>query len=341
MTVNLIIKQYKIYIPDYQGNIVGVYNTRANTLEQFTDYYPYGMPHASISSEAAGAEVNRRKFGGKELMSDHGYNSYDFAARHQNPAFPHFTTPDPLADIRRNISIYVFCSSDPINRIDPSGMADFYSEDEYLGSDGINDGRRFVLNTTKEFYNESQQEKVPAAGLSETAAEKSISFIKSNNGNSEATPSIYDNFTEIESRPEVINGMAEVAELDDGSGNSRDENNREHGGHIENGIFVKEPSGPQTSPDKASASIMLTNGDGKMHTHPSGTKTKKHSAYDRKNNVIQYYETTHMYVQHPSVADINNSGLNINYVIGRRNNLVYIYNNKGIRAVITYELFIK
>ena len=37
-----------------------------------------------ICSADAYAEVNRRKFGGKELMSDHGYNSYDFAARHQN-----------------------------------------------------------------------------------------------------------------------------------------------------------------------------------------------------------------------------------------------------------------
>lgn len=72
-----------------------------------------------------------------------------------------------------------------------------------------------------------------------------------------------------------------------------------------------------------------------------GQKQKKHSAYDRTNYVIQYYETTHKYVQHPSLTDINNSGAYINYVIGRRNNLVYIYNNKGIRAVIKYELFIK
>ena len=43
---------------------------------QLTDYYPYGLQHASARAEG----VNRRKFGGKELMSDHGLNSYDFAA---------------------------------------------------------------------------------------------------------------------------------------------------------------------------------------------------------------------------------------------------------------------
>ena len=47
---------YHAYIPDYQGNIVGVYNARKNSFEQFTDYYPYGLPHASISSEAAGED---------------------------------------------------------------------------------------------------------------------------------------------------------------------------------------------------------------------------------------------------------------------------------------------
>ena len=86
---------------------------------------------------------------------------------------------------------------------------------------------------------------------------------------------------------------------------------------------------------------MLTNGNGKMHTHPSGTKIKRQSRFDRDMGAILYSEHSLKYVQHPSVADINNSGAYINYVIGRRNNLVYIFNNKGIRAVIKYELFIK
>ena len=104
------------------NDIVGVYNARKNSFEQFTDYYPYGMPHASISSEAAGAEVNRRKFGGKELMSDHGYNSYDFAARYLTTGFPVFSTPDPLAEKYKHLSPHLFCAGDPINNIDPTGM---------------------------------------------------------------------------------------------------------------------------------------------------------------------------------------------------------------------------
>ena len=104
------------------NDIVGVYNARKNSFEQFTDYYPYGLPHASISSEAAGAGVNRHKFGGKELMSDHGYNSYDFAARYLTTGFPVFTTSDLLQERHYPISAYAYCSNNPINYSDPTGL---------------------------------------------------------------------------------------------------------------------------------------------------------------------------------------------------------------------------
>ena len=37
---------YHHYIPDYQGNILSVVNTRTRQVEQRTDYYPYGMQSA-------------------------------------------------------------------------------------------------------------------------------------------------------------------------------------------------------------------------------------------------------------------------------------------------------
>ena len=62
------------------------------------------------SAVAEGAELNRRKFGGKELMSHHGLNLYDF------------TTPDPLLEKYYPISPFAYCAGDPINLIDPPGM---------------------------------------------------------------------------------------------------------------------------------------------------------------------------------------------------------------------------
>ena len=72
------------YIPDYQGNIVGVINTSDGTLEQFTDYYPYGMPH----TDAIGAENNRRKFVSKELTTEFGVDVYDFEHRYLSLLIP-------------------------------------------------------------------------------------------------------------------------------------------------------------------------------------------------------------------------------------------------------------
>ncbi|MCM1292561.1 MAG: hypothetical protein NC111_00765, partial [Bacteroides sp.] len=116
---------------DLQGNIVAVYNTATQTLEQTTDYYPYGMPHAISTNYTTSPATNRRKYGAKELQTDLGLNLYDFEARYQNPVLPHFTTPDLLATDYHSISPYTYCAADPINLIDPSGMT-WENHSEYL-----------------------------------------------------------------------------------------------------------------------------------------------------------------------------------------------------------------
>ena len=115
---------FHAYIPDYQGNIVGVYNTSPNAitsidspLDQHTRYYPYGLPFADASNPTA----NRRKYGAKELTPDLGLNAYDFEARTLTPAFPAFAQPDPLAEKYYALSPYLYCAGNPIIFVDPSG----------------------------------------------------------------------------------------------------------------------------------------------------------------------------------------------------------------------------
>ncbi|MBD5319318.1 MAG: hypothetical protein HDS07_00225, partial [Bacteroides sp.] len=110
---------YHLYAFDHQGNVIGVYNTKTATLEQTTDYYPYGLPHATPSLSTA---TNRRLYSAKELTTEAALNTYDFAARWQTPAFPRFTTPDPLAEQYTSIGPHVFCGGDPVNLVDPIGM---------------------------------------------------------------------------------------------------------------------------------------------------------------------------------------------------------------------------
>lgn len=54
-----------------------------------------------------------------------GLNQHDFHARWLDNAVPGFTTPDPLAERNWAESPYVYCGSNPVNRIDPLGL-DWY-----------------------------------------------------------------------------------------------------------------------------------------------------------------------------------------------------------------------
>lgn len=109
---------YHAYIPDYQGNIVGVVNTAERAWEQYTEYYPYGLPFATSSTP----DANRRKYGAKELTPDLGLNAYDFEARTLTPAFPMFSQPDLLAEKYYPLSPYLYCAGNPVNLVDPNGM---------------------------------------------------------------------------------------------------------------------------------------------------------------------------------------------------------------------------
>ena len=122
---------FHAYIPDYQGNIVGVYNTAPDAithvdspLDQHTRYYPYGLPFADAYTPTA----NRRKYGAKELTPDLGLNAYDFEARTLVPAFPAFAQIDRLASLAHDLTPYRYGLNNPVNFIDPDGL--FETEDE-------------------------------------------------------------------------------------------------------------------------------------------------------------------------------------------------------------------
>ena len=108
---------FHVYVTDYQGNVIGIVNAKTGTPVQFTDYYPYGIPHATAYSP----EANRRKFGGKEYTSEFGFSSCDFGARLYSPLLCVFDSPDPKASTYTHISPYTYCAADPVNFIDPTG----------------------------------------------------------------------------------------------------------------------------------------------------------------------------------------------------------------------------
>ncbi|MDE7024264.1 MAG: hypothetical protein K2O88_00075 [Paramuribaculum sp.] len=121
---------FHAYIPDIQGNIVGVYEAKQGVtqLEQLNEYYAYG----ALTADSRGQDANRRKYTAKELTTDLGLNTYDFSARRQYPAVGRFDSPDSKTHEYRWLSPYAFCAGDPINFADPTGN-DIYRFDEKSG----------------------------------------------------------------------------------------------------------------------------------------------------------------------------------------------------------------
>ena len=54
----------------------------------------------------------------------HGFDTYDYGARGYHPASGRYMTVDPLCEMKPWQSPYMYCSGNPVNRTDPTGMVD-------------------------------------------------------------------------------------------------------------------------------------------------------------------------------------------------------------------------
>jgi RHS repeat-associated protein len=89
------------------------------------------------------------KFTGKESLQGTGY--IDFGARWYDNIVPRFTTIDPLAEISRRFSPFVYGNNNPLRFIDPDGMAS-------VGADGLTNDQWLAARGNSNAEQESRDE---------------------------------------------------------------------------------------------------------------------------------------------------------------------------------------
>ena len=137
------------YIQDYMDNNRIVVN-KNGTVEQVTQYYPYGGVIRDISTllsdvtKGNNENVQKYKFEGPrshqkeidnllarrrafrrgvELDRTFGLDNYDIHARQYFAMAPMWDKIDPLAEKSPGISPYAYCGGDPVNIVDYDGKA--------------------------------------------------------------------------------------------------------------------------------------------------------------------------------------------------------------------------
>ena len=100
------------YITDQDGNIT-----------QYTAYLPYGE---LLVDEHSSSEDLPYKFNGKELDEETGL--YYYGARYLQPIASVWYGVDPLMEKYPEVSAYVYCHGNSMNRIDPDGKTDYYTQ---------------------------------------------------------------------------------------------------------------------------------------------------------------------------------------------------------------------
>ncbi len=106
--------EVEVYFDDFKVEQI------KSAIVQMDDYYPFGLTFYSYGRE--NTTKNNFLYNGFEIQNELDLGWYDYQARQYDPATGRFLSIDPLADVSRRWSPYVYGYDNPIRFSDPDGM---------------------------------------------------------------------------------------------------------------------------------------------------------------------------------------------------------------------------
>jgi RHS repeat-associated protein len=297
----------------------------SGSVVQSNHYYPFGATFA----ESTGTSTNPYKYNGKEMDTKNGLNWLDYGARMMDPVIGRWGVQDPLCETKPWLSPYNYASNNPLNRIDPDGMDDYYYNEAgkqiYMSANKSPD-RNYLIKTTQTtnvMYgaaDSSQKGKAqPITSEAATTAETEIAA-----GN--LTGDHMQNVVEIQNSDNMKAMLKSIK--DDGKGGSSTANNREYSGSFGGADGVRNTAQSNAGLPSKGANL-VTKGTNEFHSHPSGTEKV---VIDGKNKMASWQQA-------PSKQDISAAGSKLEYVPAMRKGTIYIYNKTGVVATIPIKTF--
>jgi RHS repeat-associated protein len=281
-----------------------------------------------------------------EISPEGSGDDYDYGARMYDSRLGRWLSVDPIAIKTPWASPYNGFSNDPIDRIDPSGKGDFYSQaGTKLGSDGNNDGKIYVVKDVDCVMETIQK----------NTANNVYTKVSDVQANVVQLPSAYVR-KEIAGAVDRSNSATNESQFP-GDADADKKVDNQGGFHEEGGVFgetankselvVPAKPGAYEDPSKSTGAAVsvfdssnpddfakLTSMEGSYHIHPSGSITVPSA--DGKSATIYGFG------QPPSRADLRNAKTragSIHIVIGAGDKTVYLYDKNGLQATFPLALF--